>query len=769
MGMTWRVPGTGPCTGIEWDRVAGGALRIDPYLVWADLTALLGFSRPAQEDGGYLPVAIEFSKPGLPTRGEGTDCVFGHLRIGGAYLFQDDTLTTRYRHLTALIQPRAVQHLLTSPLVQRFQLGLPRVPEADFRPVVLPSGGPGVVIGVIDDGCAFAHPSFASADGGSRVVALWDQDSSRTPDKHQGWSEVQGFGYGAQLSKEAIRAALMAAGRQAGVLDRDPLAPYRHVDYVPVRPEPWVNANSTRHGPLSLPAGTMAGATHGTGVLDLAIGMPPPLGPPGSPPVAPAPRDLEAVFVQLPTRTLMDTSGGSLAVHVLDAVHYILTAVKTAGSHVINISYGAIAGGHDGNSVLESALEELVRHEQINLWVVVAAGNAHRSRTHARMSLTPGASNAVVWVVAPDHPHETYLELWLPAADREGHALAPEWVNDLVFSVHPPTGEPLARLRVGDVRVFDASDGADASSCAGAAIFLRHVAQTGSGGTMLLLALAPTARALPGEGPSRSLAPAGEWSVQVHWKGTGADVPVVELHAWTERNDLLYGRRRGQQSTVWGDDPEPEATEAMPETVRVLSGSGFGFKTPASRDLRLAPDYSLGTLAGVRPGRDPLGDLRPGADGGGYVVVGGYRLSDGEMSGYSSGGPARGATLGTIDGARRQAALGRAPDPGKEHAERIAPDVDAPSDAGSALRGIRVVGTLPGRVARLSGTSAAAPTVTRFIAESLAAGQAPSLAVCDDRPAPQTRTWRLTPSPVRDDAFRRGRRRIRSNPSGPGR
>jgi hypothetical protein len=128
------------------------------------------------------------------------------------------------------------------------------------------------------------------------------------------------------------------------------------------------------------------------------------------------------------------------------------------------------------------------------------------------------------------------------------------------------------------------------------------------------------------------------------------------------------------------------------------------------------------------------------------------------------------------------------------------PDAIAPSDAGTALRGVRVAGTRPGVVARLSGSSAAAPVAARLVANVAhafmwaplggedrlplskpAEGDDFKYAEYEATPAGEdTRDYRAaklgatcwqapvgadaargTPTPMKDDMFRRGRYRQR--------
>lgn len=59
--------------------------------------------------------------------------------------------------------------------------------------------GKGVLLGVIDTGIDLHHPAFHRADGTSRIVATWDQDSPQGP-------APAGFNYGSYCSQDAISA-----------------------------------------------------------------------------------------------------------------------------------------------------------------------------------------------------------------------------------------------------------------------------------------------------------------------------------------------------------------------------------------------------------------------------------------------------------------------------------------------------------------------------------------------------------------------------------
>lgn len=88
------------------------------------------------------------------------------------------------------------------------------------------------------------------------------------------------------------------------------------------------------------------------------------------------------------------------------------------------------------------------------------------------------------------------------------------------------------------------------------------------------------------------------------------------------------------------------------------------------------------------------------ANGDNVVVVGAYRQADKRVTDYSANGPTR-------NGAARRG-----------------PDCYAPSDESASLRGLTVPGFFSGSWTRLSGTSVAAPVVTRWFAKGRPSDQA---------------------------------------------
>ena len=197
-----------------------------------------------------------------------------------------------------------------------------------------------VVIGIIDDGIAFAHQRFRTLVAGnpaSRVEYWWLQDGV-----YQGGP----LPFGCELTKAQINALLAActnaAGTNAAAVDEEQL--YRFAGLTDFR-LPGHKSVAWR-------------VAHGTQVTDLAGGYEQNDG-------RTEPLERPIVCVQLPIRVTADTSGGTLFPHALLAMKYILWRAKDIAAArglknmpvVINLSYGYFAGPHDGTSAFEEAIE----------------------------------------------------------------------------------------------------------------------------------------------------------------------------------------------------------------------------------------------------------------------------------------------------------------------------------------------------------------------------------------------------------------------------
>jgi len=627
---------------------------IDPYYDWALATNFAYYGKPK-----WLPVLLELHKP---LSKQFAQHVFamdnngwaGLIRIPEIYRTPPARVQLPTRFLTAMVKREFLTRLYAgddpSSQIKRFELGrAATLPQNMGSNTGWGVGKPGkatvrpltAVTGVIDDGIAFAHERFRDGPVSTRVHYFWDQVAPSV-----GAGE---WDYGNEICKHDTAVTgidnLLAACRHPALVDEDEL--YRisgHINYA-----------QSGHKPAA------RRIAHGTHVMDLACNA------------------LTANFigpiiaVQLPTATTEDTSGATLSPQVYDALMYMLDrADKIAAANslaylplAVNLSYGLVAGPHDGTGMVEQMLDELIAscnlpHKKPLLQVVLPAGNHHLARCHARLELKPGKAGDLLWRVQPDDWTESFLEIWYPAKGANG---AP---TDLEVTVTTPSGD--TTLPFGDGTTYNWGP---------AATPLGQVDFYSIGGRKLVkVSLAPTAW----PDGALALAPAGLWRVSIKNIGKGK----VAIDAWIQRDDTPYGySRRGRQS--YFDDPAYSRYDCRGRAIE---------------------DDAHAETAGSYVKRDDT--INAIATGNWPVVVAGIRGSDWQVVPYSASGPAvppgRGGVVlngVAIDG----------------------PDAMSICDDTPSHNGILAAGTRSGSCVTLRGTSVSAPQIARWVAGELAAGR----------------------------------------------
>jgi hypothetical protein len=468
--------------------------------LWWDLTRGRGFTNPA-------PAA-------LPVVAEG---VLDRLQRAGLFGVAPGVKDAGGPIYTGFVRAMHIADLLLA--AKRVQIGLAAVPtqlpSTEVGINVLDTESPPPLFGVIDDGCAFLNKCFATdpeiPHSESRVKWLWDQDGEARLAAHPKWWTPTTFGYGAQLTSTGFAEARRVAdghGEPQG---------YRAIGYL-----------SDRTGSLPL-------HSHGTGVTGLAAGAIDRLLEWCGTGVGGEANKVRICAVALPAAVIADTSGRSLVFHLLNGIHYILARAQRTQDVVINISLGQYGGPHDGTSMLESAIQKLVKtrwSKDQRLVVTLGAGNGYRSATHGQADVPALGHKDFDWLLPASDPTDSFLEVWPSEAE-------------LKIEVRDPSTGLSGDIDIGQAAVLWRQG--TPVAC------VSNLERTALGATPLIhVAVAPT-RPLDGLVGADS----GVWHVRVIAKNS-----ECAFDAWVDRDDAPLGAiyRPRPQSRLVGDIVQSEGT-----------------------------------------------------------------------------------------------------------------------------------------------------------------------------------------------------------------
>ncbi len=628
--MYWTPLPKGSFTGIDWAK-PGATSGFDPYLIWAEADNFAGYG--LQKPPKWLPLLIELA-PGVSVAQFKAASSPKWLHVPPVYT--SPAAPTGLRYCTARVKPAFFKHIRPGgglyALVKRFELGLPAGHHADDPN---PPGGSssvapsallqGKVIGLIDGGLAFANANFLR-DGKARTRYFWRQDQEGSG------AAPADLGYGHELTAADINLA-MRQNTYGGLVDETAV-----YDFFKMGMELNKRLN------------------HGTHVLDIACGprtvlaqiagVPPS---PNAPPSWAMANDdasrCDIVAVQLDWDTVVDTSGGSMNVHIMDGLMYILSRCASDAKITVNLSWGTLAGPHDGSSVLEAAMDQLIALKASHLQIVLPVSNNYQSRTHANETLSKGEHVTFHWRGQPGDLTQNFLELWIPPG-----------AQGIEVQLTPPGQASLPPLAWGKSGTWNTSSGKPLC----ALIYPKSVA-TGANGTCALIAVAPTF----GFEKSVATAPSGVWQVKI----TNTQSGKVTLDAYVERDDQIIGVQTGARQSHFEDQWYD------------TSGNPGSFVDHPDNPSPIRRSGSFNSIA----------------TGAKTVSVGGVRVAGPMWAKYSP----------------------RKPDPDASRPERPGvvkmPDFHAYSDENPVLLGLKAAGSRSGGVARMVGTSDAAPQLARRI------------------------------------------------------
>jgi Subtilase family len=474
----WGAPKS-PWVGFDWKRV--DINQADPYLVWADARGAL----PADLD--RISVLVELTT---------TQTIHKLRKLAGSSPKDIAEVSSLYpgskgsgvsiRYCTMQVRPSFFSDPAKSGVV-RYAIGWPRIPIANEKAlgenIQWIDNSP--VIAVIDDGLPFLNEAFRYWDAASK-------ERSRVM-----WFKSLDKNFKVELSRTKIEKYLTTSEEKT----------YKSLGYARVA----------------------ADASHGAHVMDTAAGKN------GSG----FARELPVIAVQLPTRTVVDSSGGSLAVHAADALRYVLNQVPPNRPVVACMSYGIHAGPHDGSSLLECAMDEMLTQRQ-NAAVVIPAGNNYLARGHARVELIPGTTQTLIWRIHPDGLTDSFCEIWFDEFTEDGAkspsfelALTPPFAKEQTYS--KPGVFALYKKKSPNVPI--------------ASIVVQKLQRDGRVRWSVLMSVASTVGA--------DAAPHGMWEIKI--KNCLVKKPLA-LNAWIERNGPVFGGNSGGLQSYFEDTPASAVT-----------------------------------------------------------------------------------------------------------------------------------------------------------------------------------------------------------------
>ncbi|MEM7292037.1 MAG: S8 family serine peptidase [Pseudomonadota bacterium] len=239
------------------------------------------------------------------------------------------------------------------------------------RPRGVVEDGRGVVVACLDWGCDFALQAFRHKDGRTRLLSLWDQRDSISADNR--------YGYGTVHDRSEIDAALRTSD------------PYGVLGYNPADADPRSNG------------------AHGTHVLDIAAGNGR-----GESPVGVAPR-ADLVFVHLSTKGMKPEANLGDSVRLLEAIDHVRRVAGTR-PYVINMSVGRHGGPHDGSTLIELAMDQMLGNAR-SCMIVQSAGNYFFKSTHAAGNVSTGGIKTLSFHTDPADLTPNEVEVWYSGDD----------------------------------------------------------------------------------------------------------------------------------------------------------------------------------------------------------------------------------------------------------------------------------------------------------------------------------------------------------------
>jgi hypothetical protein len=313
---------------------------------------------------------------------------------------------SKVQFFTARISKTAYQLLTKDPKVVKIELASPlrimRAKKSQAHSTIgtskkIPCSKTQFLLGFIDDGCPFAHQDLMQDDK-VRFTAIWDQDSK--PDFKSSATKAsppKGWSFGHQIDASKLNAAASKLQEHGRTNER---SIYSKINNSRVQ-------QRISHGAHVL--GLAAGSKISRSILDLA----PPYNPPTDDPQTKA-YEADLAFVQLPRATYQAPTRGSLAYTIYNGVKWIEKVGCDAKNIVTVIDYGSYLGPHNGESLFERALDQVIGNSQQKMKVVFPSGNALEHRATAQIPKIGKEKKPSQWHwwIPPENEVATFQEIW---------------------------------------------------------------------------------------------------------------------------------------------------------------------------------------------------------------------------------------------------------------------------------------------------------------------------------------------------------------------
>lgn len=243
--------------------------------------------------------------------------------------------------------------------------------------------GQGVIVAIIDSGIDYTHPDFINEDGTTRILYLWDQTIPGNP--------PDGYATGTEYTSADINAAL-AAGSES-----------ERIAIVPSR-------DSSGHG--TSVTGIAAGNGRGSGGQFVGV----------------APRsDLIIVKMGIPGPNSFPRT-----TELMQGIDYVVRkSLALEQPAAINISFGNTYGSHNGDSLLETYIDDIANIGRIA--IIVGSGNEGAASGHTSGTLTEN-QDTIVQLSVGMYQHAFSVQIW-------------KYIDQFALEIITPSGESSGIMR----------------------------------------------------------------------------------------------------------------------------------------------------------------------------------------------------------------------------------------------------------------------------------------------------------------------------------